>query len=237
MNKLQVFLLHFAGGNAYSLQFLKPYFRDDVEVHLLELPGRGRRISEPLIMQKYKAVNDYVQQIKQLRNQLPYVVYGHSMGATLGLEVVAAMEQLNDHPLSLIVSGNAGPGTGAVKNRYLMDKVAFKNELRYLGGIQEEVLEHEELFAFFEPIMRADFEVLEADTNWKNPIPVIQTSIVAIMGDQEETIEAIDNWKKYTKSQFNSQIVSGNHFFIHQNPQVITQSIHNSYDRTLVYGY
>jgi len=237
MNKLQVFLLHFAGGNAYSFQFLKKHFRDEIELHMLELPGRGRRVAEPLLTKKEAAVADYVHQIQRSRTDLPYIIYGHSMGATLGLEVAAAMEQTNDPPVALIVSGNAGPGTGAVKNRYLMNKPDFKDELRVLGGIQEEVLNHEELFDFFEPIMRADFEILESEANRSTISGKLRTPIVAVMGSEEETVESISNWKQFTTGSFQQQVVSGNHFFIHDHPQLIVQLIQSLYDRTLVYGY
>ena len=37
----------------------------------------------------------------------------------------------------------------------------FKEELRSLGGVPEEILEDEDLYNYFSPIMRADFEILE----------------------------------------------------------------------------
>lgn len=214
-NKIQLFLLHFAGGSCYSYDFLKPYLKDDFEFHALELPGRGKRHEEKLLFEKKETIEDYFDQIKKLRNDLPYLIFGHSMGATLGLSVTKKMEDINDAPEMLIVSGNAGPGINREKSkRYLLGDLEFKKELRKLGGIPDEVLENEELYDFFGPIMRADFEVLEKDT-FLEKFLVLKTSIYAIMGDKEETVDQIENWSHFTTKDFRYEILSGNHFFIH----------------------
>ena len=165
-NKIQLFLLHFAGGSCYSFDFLRSYIHKDIDFIPLEIPGRGKRFKENVLKDKKGAVQDYVNQIKSLRNDQPYLIYGHSMGATLGLSVVNEMQKKGDFPLQLIVSGNPGPGIKELEvkqQRYLMNDSDFKKELRKLGGVPEEVLESEELYEFFGPIMRADFEVLEKD--------------------------------------------------------------------------
>ena len=77
---MQLFLLHFAGGSCYSFDFLKQHLDSRFEFIPLELPGRGRRTNENLLNNKEKAINDYLAQIKLIRNGEPYVIYGHSMG-------------------------------------------------------------------------------------------------------------------------------------------------------------
>jgi external thioesterase TEII len=223
---MQLFLLHFAGGNCYSYDFFKQKIKNkSISVYALELPGRGKRYHESLILNKKDAIDDYVEQIKSIRNDEPYIIYGHSMGATLGLSVVKQMEEENDAPLQLVVSGNPGPGVKEFdendfeteKDRYRLPDSEFKNVLRELGGIPEEVLENKELFDFFSPIIRADFQVLEKGGYIEQNIK-IDCPIYAIMGDSEKRSIHIDNWKNYTRSNFKFQILSGNHFFIHDHP-------------------
>ncbi len=231
MIKLQLFLLHFAGGNCYSYDFLKSNIKNrNVEVFSLELPGRGKRYKEDLIFDKKEAIDDYVTQIKKNRNKLPYIVYGHSMGATLGLSVVSEMEKENDPPVKLVVSGNAGPGTEekdvkrAGQKLYSLTDDDFKDLLRELGGIPEAVIKNKELFDYFGPIIRADFEILDKkqDFEWNLKI---NTPIHALMGDAEKLIEYIDNWKNYTVSHFTSQLLPGNHFFIYDHPDELVNII------------
>lgn len=224
--KIQIFLLHFAGGSCYSFDFLKNDIHSNFEYHALELPGRGKRNHESHLVIKTAAVLDYVSQIKKLRNKnQPYIIYGHSMGATLGLAVTKKMEEHSDPPHILIVSGNPGPGASFNdKERHTLSDPEFKQELRSLGGVPEEILEDEDLYNYFSPIMRADFEILEKNKHSEIGL-VVNTAIFAIMGDQEETVAEIENWKMYTSNKFEHQVLPGNHFFIHSQVKTLAKII------------
>ncbi len=224
---MQVFLLHFAGGSSNSFNFLKPFLPINFDFHLLELPGRGKRIKENLLSTQSEAVDDLLHQINSLRNDKPYIIFGHSMGAQLGLMVTKKMEELGDSPKKLIVAGNAGPGTGDEDRcRSTISDKELKEELISLGGVPTEVLENEELFNFFSPIMRSDFEILEKsprlDSNFK-----VNTPIVAVMGDEEETAKDIENWRHFTSIALKSHLLEGNHFFIHDHPAELVRIITN----------
>jgi external thioesterase TEII len=232
-SRMQLFILHFAGGNSYSFQFLKPYLPRDFDVISLELPGRGKRINETLISTEPEAVEDLVCQITSHRNDLPYVIFGHSMGASLGLSVTKKLEESGDPPRRLIVAGNAGPGTGNDKLRSTMSDEELKEELSKLGGSSDEVLDNDELFSFFTPILKSDFKVLE-DAEKRRISFKIKSSIIAVMGDKEETSEKIENWKNFTSSDFKSYLLPGNHFFIYDHPFDLTRIIKNSYDGRVV---
>lgn len=235
--KTQLFLLHFAGGSRYGFDFLKNYISHDFEFIPLELPGRGRRFTEPLLQTKADVINDYLSQIRSQRNHLPYLLYGHSMGAMLGLSVVKGMELVNDPPLTLVVSGNAGPGLRHFKpengeeepkKRFLMNDDDFKQELRKLGGIPEEILQNNELYNLFSPIIRADFAISEKFNTHEQGIS-INTPVYALMGDQEDTADSITNWKTFTKAGFRYKVLPGDHFFIHDHPQELANIIMGCY--------
>lgn len=233
-NKVQLFLLHFSGGNCYSYQFLKPHLPVGFNFYPLELPGRGRRMKEELLSKESEAVEDLVTQITTLRNNQPYLLFGHSMGAALALKVARRLEELRDPPKRLIVAGNAGPGSGSgEKFRSRMDDVELKKELKALGGVPDEVLNDDDLFGFFAPIMRADFRILESGERLE-PGFRLRASITAIMGDKEETSERIENWKNFTSGEFKSYYLPGNHFFIYDYPLDLMQIITNCYDKPLV---
>lgn len=226
--KPQLFLLHFAGGSCYSFEFLKQELNSDFDFIPLELPGRGKRHEEKLLLEKKQTIEDYFEQIKKLRNNEPYLVYGHSMGATLGFSLVHKMEQINDPCSALIVSGNPGPGVEKLdKQRYLMKDSEFKEILKTLGGVPDAVLENEELYSFFSPIMRADFQVLEKDEYSEEGL-VINTPIIALMGDEEDKVKHIDSWRKFTTKDFSYNILPGNHFFIHNNSMKLSEIIRES---------
>lgn len=231
-NKPQIFLLHFAGGSCYSFEFLRKHISKEFEFVSLELPGRGKRYDESLLLNRRDTIIDYTKQIQSLRNGKPYVIYGHSMGATLGLSVTKNLEDLRDFPSHLIVSGNAGPGIkdfdnkGKQKRRYAMNDSELKQELRKLGGVPEEILEDDNLYGFFSPIIRADFEVLEKDFN-TNLDFVLKTPIYALMGSEEKNHKNIKNWKRFTHCKFQFKILRGDHFFVNNHPQELAKVIYN----------
>ena len=225
-SKRQLFLLHFAGGSAHSFDFLKRHISDDIDFCPLELPGRGARFGEVALRSKNQVIEDYLRQIKVLRNSNPYVIYGHSMGATLGLSVAKRMEESGDPPGYLIVSGNPGPGIKEVSNkkRYQMNDTEFKEELRVLGGVPEEVLSEEELYRVFSPILRADFEVLEKENHLEEDLQ-LHLPIFALMGTKEESNNRIWNWKRFTTSYFRCEVLKGHHFFIYDHPKAMARII------------
>jgi surfactin synthase thioesterase subunit len=220
---MQLFFLHFAGGNCYSYDFLKQYLEPGLSMLSLELPGRGKRHDEPCLISKKAAVEDYLCQIERHLEGQPYIIFGHSMGATLGLSVTKRLEEIGKPPSLLVVSGNAGPKLNAQKamdNQFkrMMHQLSFENfreELRGLGGIPFEVLDNDDAFRFFAPIIRADFQILETGEN--DDDIKITTPIYALMGSKERRRHQIANWERFTSGGLRCRILEGNHFFIYNN--------------------
>lgn len=228
MKKPQLFLLHFAGGSCYSFQFMMPMLRD-FEVISLELPGRGKRMMEPLVKNFDEAARDvYAQLLPKISSPI-FLIYGHSMGAYLALRVANMLEKAGKSPAAVIVSGNAGPGIKERKKRYLMEPAEFKEELKNIGGVPDEVLQDNELFSFFEPVLRADFEVAE-NTGMENEPPT-SSPLFAMMGSEEDDVNEIANWANFTKSSFKHEVLEGDHFFIHKHPKRIAAVIKECYER------
>jgi external thioesterase TEII len=234
MKKTQLFLLHFAGGNCYSLQFLKPLL-PEFDVITLELPGRGKRQGEPLLRDFDLAAKDIFNQVISKMSGYPFLIYGHSMGAYLALRVTNMLIKRRSTPVYLIVSGNAGPGVKYAddgKKRYLLGKDEFIAELKILGGVSEELLENKELFNFFEPVLRADFQI--AENNGMSAEPPVNVPLYAMMGSSEEKKEEIANWGKFTTGDFNHEILDGDHFFINKHPERIAAIIRQCYSSIAV---
>jgi external thioesterase TEII len=231
--KPQLFLLHFAGGNCYSLQFLSSMLTK-FELIGLELPGRGDRINENLLKDFDLAAIDIYNQINQrLVSNNNFLIYGHSLGAYLALRVTGMLERMNRKPMHLIVSGSPGPGViRENKLHYLLGKEEFIVALKEMGGIPIEVIENKELFDFFEPILRADFEI--AEKKLLNSETAINTPIYALMGSEEERVGKILNWTNFTLSTFNFEILEGNHFFIYKHAKRIAEIITSCYENAVI---
>lgn len=218
----QLFLFHFAGGSSYSFDFMRP-FLTEFEILPLELPGRGNRIREKLIENFEDAANDFVNRILRLLKGGNFVFYGHSLGALFAFRVCQLLENRNILPQYIVVSGNAGPGIALDKDLNELEKEDFISELIKLGGIPAEIAEEPEIIDFFLPILRADFEMANKETFKIEG--GINTPIYALMGNEEETSNEIENWKNYTIGDFQSRIVKGNHFFIYEQVETVATAI------------
>lgn len=231
MKKKQLFMLHFAGGNIYSFDFLESFFID-FEMISIELPGRGKRFKEKLITSYANSVHDMYKQICDRLNGEDFIIYGHSLGASLALGIADMLEKDNKFSQCVIVSGNAGPGIEREKNRSSLGRNDFITMLKELGGLSKELLENEELLDFVLPILRSDFKIVEGDF-FINDI-IIESPIIAIMGDEETHVNKISNWEKHTKSSFKSYVLKGNHFFIYNNARELVDIFKASYHETSI---
>jgi external thioesterase TEII len=228
MVKPQLFMLHFAGGNCHSFQFMAPFLKN-FDTVCLELPGRGRRINEELLSDFDSAATDLFNELIAKLKPGPFMLYGHSMGAYLALRVCNMLEKKGRMPVHLMVSGNAGPGKYAERNIYRLPHDEFFIELKKLGGVPDEFTESAELLEFFEPILRADFEI--AEENGLENEPAVAAPLTALMGTEEEKTDEISNWGRFTRSAFNHELLEGGHFFIHHHAEKIAAIFRHCMDR------
>jgi external thioesterase TEII len=229
MKKIQLFLIPFAGGNCYSFNFLMPYLKD-YDVVTLELPGRGKRIKEPLLTEFDHAAEDVFQQIVAKQTSSFYIIYGHSLGTGIGLRVANMLQKINRAPAYLVFTGNPGPGIKENRKLYLYEKFEFMDEIKKLGGLPDELRSNLEFMDFIEPVFRSDFEL--AERNRLIDEQAVNIPIYSIMGDLEKSSVDIANWKRFTNSSFHSEILSGDHFFIYNHPERIADILQQCVENT-----
>ncbi|MEK8173840.1 alpha/beta fold hydrolase [Streptomyces sp. M19] len=81
--RLRLLCFHHAGGTASSFAAWQRAFPPDVAVVPVQLPGREHRGAEPRYRDLAALVADLDDELSPLL-ELPYAVYGHSMGALIG---------------------------------------------------------------------------------------------------------------------------------------------------------
>jgi len=224
---IKLFCLPFAGGNKYSYQKYMERAPAFLNIVPLEYPGRGARIKEPLTTDTDALVNDIYQQIQKNMDRAEYAIYGHSMGGLIAFLVTRKLIENNDKlPLHIFITGTSGPSSAArsAKNRHLLPKEEFIQELKDLDGIPDEILQNEELLSFIEPILRADFKICETyQYTDSNPLTIPFTVITGTDEDMESA--DIQLWQKETESVVDFRQLPGKHFFIFKYPRVIVDII------------
>jgi len=226
MKKINLFCLPFAGGSKYAYRSYMANATPLLQVEPLELPGRGARYHEPLLKDAHEMAMDVFKQIEHRLHE-PYAIYGHSMGTiiTFLLAKIIRSKRL-PQPLHLFLTGAGGPTTinKSGEIRYLLPADAFFAKIKEMGGIDNEILDNPDMTRFFEPILRADFQVVE--TYRHQPDTPLDIPITVVIGTGEKaTREDALAWQLETSAPVEVRQLPGNHFFIFDFPSDIMQLI------------
>ncbi len=207
-------LLPFAGGHSYSYRPLVEALPAGLRALTPEPPGRGLRMSAPRLTNLAALADDLVRELAPELNA-PWLLFGHSMGGLTALLLARRLRALGLRPPEhLVVSGVEGPSIyGGKKQRHLLPREDFRQEIRELGGSPKEILDDDEFFQFFEPILRGDFQALE--TFVYQPEPPLDLTISVLLGqDDDVSRERAQAWQVESSRPLEVQVWPGNHFFI-----------------------
>jgi surfactin synthase thioesterase subunit len=225
VNIIRLFCIPFSGGNAYSYSGFKKYLPDNIELCNLELPGRGKRISEPLL----HSINAMTEDLfKQIENNIDgrYAVFGHSLGALLGITLCRyiSIKGMN-LPLILFLSGQTAPALIKPDDKHSMPDSQFINTLRIMEGTPEELLTDKSFLHFFLPVVRADFQSI-SDYNYTPKYSPLDVPITIMLGSEENiSDEDATAWQLETDNTISIHRFEGGHFFIFNHAEMICKLI------------
>ncbi|MCX6149594.1 MAG: thioesterase domain-containing protein [Ignavibacteriales bacterium] len=225
LKKTRLFCIPFSGGNAYSYSEFKKYIPDNIELCNLELPGRGKRISEPLLHSVESMTEDLFLQIETKINE-NYVIFGHSLGSLLGITLCRYISVKGMNlPLILFLSGQTAPASIKPDNKHTLPDDQFINMLREMAGTPEELLTDKSFLQFFLPVVRADFQAL-SDYNYTSKNTPLDVPITIMLGkDEKISDEDAAIWQLETDNTISVHRFEGGHFFIFDHIEKISNLI------------
>jgi medium-chain acyl-[acyl-carrier-protein] hydrolase len=186
----------------------------DVELWAAQLPGRGPRFREKLADGVDELLEGLFPAVGAMVD-LPYVLFGHSMGAMLAFELARrARREQATAPRYLFVSGRVAPGRPRAKAMHALPDDQFVEELRRLGGMPEELLRDPKVLELFSPMLRADMRIAET---WCYPSePPLSVAIAAFGGLADAGVRHADleAWRDQTTGSFSTHLFPGGHFFL-----------------------
>lgn len=213
---ITLYCLPFAGGSSYSFLTFGSNLSANIKLVTVEPPGRGRRSRENLLYNAHAVSEDIFKSIEtSITSGNRYALFGHSMGALIGYLLIRRIAEKNlPLPVYFFASGRGGPSfKDDHEQYYMLPKVEFREKLREIGGSPIEVLEHEQLMDFFEPILRADFQVVE--TYKHKPENPFNVPVSVLIGEEDKvSIEAAKMWQDETTEPIKIHKFSGGHFFL-----------------------
>ncbi len=231
MSKIKLFCVPYAGSSAMVYSRWKKGLAEFIELHEIELPGRGKRFSDPFCNSIEEVVDDIISKIKdEIADGCQYAFFGHSMGTLIVYELTNRIKELyNSTPVHVFFSGRNSP------DKRVEDKVVhtlpddeFKNELNKFGGIPEKVFENNELANIFIPILRADYKLIDT-YNYNDVKKRLQSNITVLYGTNDAYIKYdIGSWENFTTKQSKIIQFQGGHFFISDYMNEVIEIINNT---------
>lgn len=217
MNKknVQLFIMPFAGGSASAFNELEGYLDSSVDVHIIEYPGRGSRISEPFCDTMEHLIEDAERQIGEKRNpELPFALMGYSMGVEVAFDL--AQYVLKEKPLHLFFAAREAICYDTNGHDYsLLQMDLFIQKIVSLGGINEKILKNRRFLEMYMRPIYADYKLLH-DYMYKSEKNNLTSNLTVFYSELDTPFLKVKEWEKLTTGITRFYEFGDNHFFINQ---------------------
>lgn len=192
----------------------------------VQLPGRGRRRTEPLLRSARRVAQQLAPEIISMV-RVPYAIFGHSTGALCAFELTRELRRLGGSPPShLFVAGRRAPQLPMTRTELShLPVTELAAVLRQLGGTPEDVLMDPSILTLIQPLLAADFAINEAYGYY--PEPRLDMPITAFAGSRDPGARPEDmaRWRDETSAGWSMEVLDGGHFAIFGHATVVQQRI------------
>jgi surfactin synthase thioesterase subunit len=223
-------MVPYAGSLGFAYGCIKEKLKDEYNIIVIDYLGRGNRSDMPSAASLEELVTDVYSQIEMvIQSQIDYILFGHSMGAYIVYEVYQRiLSNYIVQPKMLIFSG--------VKTFNSFEPMVYLNDEEFyekyilLGGINEEILENEDMKTLVFENLRTDIELIKEfsmfDLNRKLFIPTI------IMNGEDDEKSSYESWCRICRAECLYYVFPGGHFFIYTFLDGVINTIKNIFKCT-----
>ncbi|HET8683127.1 MAG TPA: thioesterase domain-containing protein [Micromonosporaceae bacterium] len=211
-----LFCLPYAGAGPSVFHRWSQLLGPDVDVAAVALPGREGRFFE----QPEWSVAELAGAVVARAGGRPYALYGHSMGAKVGFEVVRELRRRGAQLPGLVAFG----GSRAPSRPHPLDGLSRVPDLELLrrlaevGNLPAAVVEEPELRDLVMPAIRADFRWLDELAHPPEPPLPVPMRVFAGADDRLATPAELLHWLPHAGAGFRQRTLPGGHFFLVSDP-------------------
>ncbi|MFI6055116.1 thioesterase II family protein [Streptomyces violascens] len=224
---LRLFVLHHAGGSHLLYRHWPAMLPDSWDVRLLDAPGHGLLLDRPQIADAGRLADFLLRRIEP-RPDRPYALFGHSMGALVAYEITRRLVD-RGLPLPVWVGVSARPApqlAGQGHGYHELPDAELRSRLRLLGGTPDEVFDDPDLWAVFDPMIRADMRLVDT---WRPapdhaPLPVALSAYAGVE-DHSASPRRMAGWEEHTDHFVGLRVFDGGHFYFQRDPAPLLRQI------------
>jgi surfactin synthase thioesterase subunit len=218
----RVVLLPHAGGSAQFLRTLAGALSRHFDTVVVQYPHRLDRRHEP----PARTVEELAAQVSRLvprDDDLPLVLFGHSLGALVAYE--ACLQLATSTDVAGLVASACREPLEAAKLRNPPTDEALLAEVREMGGTDARVWDEPELVDLFLPPLRADFAALDAYDRTERAR--VDCPILSLVGADDVRVrpQQAEGWRDYTGGSFRQSVLPGGHFFVVEHCDLVVQQL------------
>lgn len=209
---IRLYALPCAGGGPSAFRSWGRHLPPWVELRAVTLPGRPGRHREPAHTDCDTAARALAAEVAE--QDVPYAVFGHSMGAMLGYRMVRELESAGGRlPELLAVAAWPVRGAAAQPDPHADDE-RFVAALHELGGLPDEIVGDPGALALTLPVARADFTLCRSYSYREEP--PLTVPVVAFCGTRDPVAppQSMAEWRQHTTDFRGLRVLDGDHFFV-----------------------
>lgn len=233
----RLFCFPYAGAGRAVFREWPKHLPADVEVRVPCLPGRDARFDEPPALQMAPLAASLAQDMLA-STDLPFALFGHSMGAFIAFDVAHELSDLGRSPSHLFVSAQRGPSLPYAGQPIfdLPDEEFLAAVVARYQNIPKPVLKQKDLMAVLLRTLRADFTLTE-DYHYRATRRL--TCPITVFGGEDDhplCREKLEGWAVETTGAFRLHMLPGGHFFLNDHRaellSIITREFASATDST-----
>jgi len=213
---LRMLCVPYAGGSAAVYHRWSGMLPNGVAAWPLRLPGRDARFSEPLATDLRSLVRDAAAALAPVLAE-PFAVFGHSLGAFIGYELVRRLAEDWDLQAALLmVAARDAPQVPTYRGTiHTLDDDEFIEVLdRQYCAIPPMLREDRQMRAVYLPILRADATMLETYSHTPGAPLRCPIAVYGGTGDTATTSAGLAAWRELTTGGSAVTMLDGGHFFL-----------------------
>jgi len=216
MASLRLVCLPFAGAGAGAFRGWAEALPPHIEAFAAQLPGREDRLGESPATDWDAILADLAEQLAALPRQ-PLAIFGHSLGALVGLELARLVAREQSAPLAhLFVSARPWPGAAQVprvQDAGADDEALLASMRRHFGALPDS-LSHPDIRDVVMPALRADLGLLDRHRYQEaTPLPCPLT-VFAGRDDPCAAAASLDAWRNETAGDCSIHLLDAGHFYV-----------------------